>query len=164
MKFCSLFLNKIWSASLATLDWTKRKSSGLSKDDQLLSSEILNLNKKVIVLGEILIWECVHVHPLLVLQTKKQKLIQTEKKKRRQVDRNNYKREAGGLMDFQYQIPFLPGGPVVVSIWYPFIRLEFSWIHQCINFYSFMTVVHSKWLAHMLCSFLNVFYLPVLPI
>ena len=24
--------------------------------------------------------------------------------------------EAGGLMDFQYQIPFLPGGPVMVSI------------------------------------------------
>ena len=41
---------------------------------------------------EILISEYVHAHPLLVLQTKKQKLIQREKKKRRQVDRNNYKR------------------------------------------------------------------------
>lgn len=141
--FVAFFLNKIWSASLATLDCTNRKSSGLSEDDQLLSSEILNLNKEVIVPWEILIWECVHAHPLLVLQTKKQKLLQREKKKRRQVDRNNYKRWSWRLDGFSIpdSIPsWRPSrGEYLISLHKAGVLLntpvhQFQFVYDCSSF------------------------------
>ena len=108
-------------------------------------------------------------HPLLVMQTKKQKLMYREKKEGGRQTGTIARNGTGGLMDFQYQVPFLPGGPLQplhrAGIQPNTLVQQYQFVYDCSSFklvgthavFIFFVFILKYFLPSSLAHFKNIF-------